>query len=41
VLEGTVRGQFGGIVSIVWGTGGLVFEMEVPLARWSDGLRGR
>jgi addiction module HigA family antidote len=41
VLEGTVRGQLGGVVSIMWDMGGLVCDMEVPLARWPDSLRGR
>nr|WP_281177089.1 HigA family addiction module antitoxin [Belnapia moabensis] len=33
VLEGTVRGQLGGVVSLTWETTGLACEMGVPLAR--------
>ncbi|MBL6458999.1 PAS domain S-box protein [Belnapia sp. T6] len=33
VLEGTVRGQLGGTVSLTWETAGLVCTMEVPLGR--------
>lgn len=33
VLEGTVRGQLGGAVSLTWGATGLVCEMEMPLVR--------
>jgi hypothetical protein len=36
VLEGTVRGQLGGTVSLTWEAAGLVCQMEVPLARGSD-----
>lgn len=31
VLNGTVRGQLGGVVSLAWNTSGLVCEVEVPL----------
>jgi two-component sensor histidine kinase len=33
VLEGTVRAQLGGAVSLHWDRTGLVCEMEVPLGR--------
>jgi two-component sensor histidine kinase len=33
VLEGTVRGQLGGAVSLTWATTGLLCEIEVPLGR--------
>ena len=33
VLEGTVRGQLGGTVSLAWDAAGLVCGIEVPLAR--------
>jgi two-component sensor histidine kinase len=33
VLDGTVRGQLGGKVSVAWATTGLVCDMEVPLGR--------
>lgn len=33
VLEGTVRGQLGGAVSVDWNGGGLVCGIEVPLGR--------
>ena len=33
VLDGTVRGQLGGAVTLCWSTTGLVCEMEVPLGR--------
>jgi two-component sensor histidine kinase/putative methionine-R-sulfoxide reductase with GAF domain len=33
VLDGTLRGQLGGAVSMEWGGAGLVCEMEVPLGR--------
>ncbi|MES2710748.1 MAG: sensor histidine kinase [Pseudomonadota bacterium] len=33
VLEGTVRGQLGGAVTIAWATTGLVCDMELPLGR--------
>lgn len=33
VLEGTVQGQLGGVVSLTWEPTGLVCDMEVPLAR--------
>jgi PAS domain S-box-containing protein len=32
VLEGTVRGQLGGAVSLAWARTGLVCELEIPLA---------
>ena len=33
VLDGTVRGQLGGAVSLAWDTAGLVCEMEMLLER--------
>jgi two-component sensor histidine kinase len=33
VLDGTLRGQLGGAVSMEWGAGGLACEIEVPLGR--------
>jgi len=33
LLEGAVRGQLGGGVSLAWKASGLVCEVEVPLAR--------
>jgi two-component sensor histidine kinase len=33
VLDGTVRGQLGGAVSLTWARTGLVCEIEVPLRR--------
>jgi PAS domain S-box-containing protein len=33
VLEGTVRRQLGGAVTLSWGTAGLVCELEVPFGR--------
>ncbi len=33
VLDGTVRGQLGGAVSLAWEASGLVCEIEIPLAR--------
>jgi two-component sensor histidine kinase len=33
VVEGTVRGQLGGAVSLAWEWAGLVCDIEVPLAR--------
>ena len=33
VLEGTVRGQLGGAVSLTWEATGLACDMGVPLAR--------
>ncbi|MBD0274181.1 MAG: two-component system response regulator protein-glutamate methylesterase, partial [Acetobacteraceae bacterium] len=33
VLDGTVRGQLGGAVSLAWARTGLVCEMEAPLRR--------
>ena len=33
VLDGTVRGQLGGAVSLAWEPAGLVCGIEVPLAR--------
>lgn len=33
VLDGTVRGQLGGTVSLVWKPAGLVCDIELPLAR--------
>jgi two-component sensor histidine kinase len=34
VLDGTVRGQLGGAVSLAWARTGLVCEMAVPLRRY-------
>ncbi|MBL6458891.1 hypothetical protein JMJ55_26540 [Belnapia sp. T6] len=31
VMDGTVRGQLGGEISLAWAASGLVCEMEVPL----------
>jgi len=36
LLEGTLRGQLGGAVSLDWQPTGLVCDMEVPLARGSN-----
>jgi PAS domain S-box-containing protein len=33
VLDGTVRGQLGGAVSLAWKAAGLVCELEIPLSR--------
>jgi two-component sensor histidine kinase len=40
VLDGTLRGQLGGAVSMAWGRDGLVYEVEVPLGRAERGGDG-
>jgi two-component sensor histidine kinase len=33
VLEGVVRGQLGGVLSLTWNESGLVCDIEVPVSR--------
>jgi two-component sensor histidine kinase len=40
VLDGTVRHQLGGAVSLDWGAGGLVCGIEVPLGRGAAAASG-
>jgi len=41
VLEGTVRDQLGGAVSLAWEASGLACDIEVPLARANATEAGR